>query len=729
MSSASAAFTSFSVSAFVLFIRTYTHAWHPHKASKTSFYSQWYSNCSNCGTHHSPNHFNLLALEQDASGYDSRVEKRLKLLSREQWGGFLVESLLFAMFFIAMLFLLTLRDPASNWAMVPNVLCNLGLFILVTKHFMERRPPLYWSHFDAVVVVLFAIFIANVYYSEIRVTSWRIGSLYLNAFAAFFFGRMLFYHRVRGFVISLVIALITVYALCYFLNQKLLASAQENDLRLAVQIQQTMRVVSLFGLFWAISLPFLLFKKPSNLLFLLYVAILLTVYAFFVWSRLNWLFLNRGTGEGIALRHEKYLTLQTALRIIRNYPFFGSGLGTFPVLFEAYKQSPHVPYATGFNSYLYCAVETGIFGLILFLYFLIRFPLHIMRRWKLFPNRRLRMAIFVFFFFLLLVFLQGLFDADMFAPATWFLIWTNVGILVGLVMVRDPLRIFDAPFFETRRWGSAAKGAPGWTAPARRTVGQSAKWILTRNALLLFLIAALVVSTTVAQALPYIAAQMARKKETEEVDNPAYGERLKRSIDLYPLLPNVWAKLANHYQKKIDRELEIYTQSDEIAAAYKNAIKLNPYDPRNYEQLAFLYTDTNNPTAALEVLKEGVMNNPNHFVLRMLLVRELEKQGSLALATYHALQALNRIAPERVELNLRLAELYELRGMRNKAMQYFQYAQQVVPDTPELEARMRRLRARIMVNRNERTAQPAPTPRATGRTTITDSPTRTTRSR
>src|SRR5881394_2613877 len=110
----------------------------------------------------------------------------------QQMWGFLAEVVLFAAFVMSFLILATLRTPASNWAMIPHLLCNLGLVILLAKHLLERKPPLYWSGFDTIVVLLFFYFLANVCYSEIRAVSWREAALYFDSFAAYLFGRMLF---------------------------------------------------------------------------------------------------------------------------------------------------------------------------------------------------------------------------------------------------------------------------------------------------------------------------------------------------------------------------------------------------------------------------------------------------------------------------------------------------------------------------------------------------------
>lgn len=615
--------------------------------------------------------------------YEPTVKIRFRGIPSQQLLGLLLELVLFAMFFGAFWQLLTLQTPRSNWAMVPHVLCNAGLLLLVARHYLEDRPPIYWSHFDVVVLVLFAWIAINVYYSEVRAISWRASALYLDSLAAFFFGRLLFYRRVRGYVIALLLALAAVYIRALLLRQHQIAAAEPDEL-LIEKLNQVLRIVTLAAVFWLIALPFLMIRRPNNLAFLVFTALILGSYAVLVAQRLGWIFAPAMESGNIDWRHQRFLTLETAWRIVRNFPFTGCGIGTFPILFEAYKQTPTVPYVASFNAYLYCIVELGVGGLMLLLYLFVRYPLHIMRRWRLFPNRRLRLAVYVFFWFVVLVLFQGFYDPDVFSPGAWFLIWTSFGVLASLVEVRDPMRVFESPFW----------GVPKREVTAAGEVGRR-RFIRLTDATKLAVLLLFLVIFTVAEAAPYLADTLARKRQNEEISSPEYGRRLQLATRIFPLLPDVWAKLAMHYQQQVQQELQIYTYLDRIERAYQRAIKLNPFQPQLYEQLAFQYIDTNNAGKALDVLKEGTRNNPNNFVLRMLLVRELERIGSLSLATYHVKQALFRIAPDQVDLFLRLAELYERRGQRAAALRYMQYAEQVVTRSEQSQARLRRLKQRL----------------------------------
>jgi tetratricopeptide (TPR) repeat protein len=200
---------------------------------------------------------------------------------------------------------------------------------------------------------------------------------------------------------------------------------------------------------------------------------------------------------------------------------------------------------------------------------------------------------------------------------------------------------------------------------------------------------------TVAQAVPYYAERLSRSMPGEPAGSPALGARLERSVRVFPLLAEPWAKLGTNHRQRSADPLQGLTTMPKVEQAYLRAIDLNPYVAKYYSQLRDVYAEMNETAKGLDTLTRGVRNNPNDLILRLLLVRELERNGRLALATYHVKQAVMRVDPRQVELYIRLAELYELRGMRDQALRYYQYARQVVPDTPQSAGRFRRLAERL----------------------------------
>lgn len=663
----------------------------------------------------------------------------------------LTEISLFLAFALSIYVMATLETVVSAWAMVPNVLGALIVATLVARHRLLGRPAMYWSHLDGVVVLLFLYFLANIYYSEIRAVSWQTAALYLNSLAAYFLGRLMFYHRVRAYVLVLTGALVVswfgLYTSSYRakkMEQSYRAKAQEMidvppilldkaevarqtdelfskadyQAGLIQRYQPVSRVYLLFICFWGLSLVFLWLEKPTRLAFLVYGGGIAGLYVFYAIGRLAWALGGDNSAEEVLLRTAKFESLRTAVRIFQSYPIMGSGLGTFPSLFDAYRLTTMAKYGTGFSAYLYCAVETGLVGVLPLLYFFLRLPLHTMRRWKLFPNRRLRFAIWVHLLFFGLFALQGFFDADLFQPAVWFPAWACIGTFVSLVLVRDPVRVFELllPAPRTRDPQAANRRVilPGSGSGFGRTplakLPRARASILKRLGISQFIatsvLATLVVAFCALEAVPYVARKLttpagADNPETtaeqlkKELASQEFARNLNIALKIFPLDSNIWSALASHFEASIAEPLEIYKYSDRIESAYTEAIAHNPYRPELYEKLYFLYRDINRQGDALDIITKGVETNPNQLILRLLLVRELERLGNYPLATWHIKQALFSVAPHETELYLRLAELYEIQGLYDDAKLYYLYARQIVPPSAQTSQRLDRLKGHL----------------------------------
>ena len=607
-----------------------------------------------------------------------------------------VETALFFAFFAAFLFMVHLDTTASGWAMLPHLLINGGVLALLIKRVREGRPPLYWGRFDFMVMVLFAFFIASVYYSEVRGVSYREAALFFDSLGAFLLGRLLFFRRVRLFAAAAIVSLIAAYFLALNGSDSGAAATLPTDQALLSRLEGIRSFALVFALFLVLSFPFLWLRRPSNIVFLLYVVMILAVFTPLLLRHVGVFFQPLRTSAAVEMRHSNFLTLQTAWNIVQAFPIMGGGVGTYPLLFDAFKPSPAAAFSVNFTSYFHILVEMGVVGLLLALYLPVRLPVYILRRWRLFPNRQLRMAVVIFFSFTVFALLRGFVASGMFTPSVWLILWAVLGLLMSLVVVRDPMRIFEMPF-DIRRSNPAADGTSHSFTRHLNGAG------------LIGVAAILLAALTLLESLPYQAERLSRPANvaaaevqtitaTEPTQQAAEGKRLERALRLFPLSPALWIRLANHLQQLAADPLQLLPHVPRIEEAYQRAIKLNPYAPHSYSLLYDLYTQTNDGSKALATLKQGVRNNPNDLILRLMLVRELEQGGSIDLAIWHVKQALLRIAPDQTELFIRLAELYELRGRNDQAERWYQYARQVVQETPQTEGRMRRLRENLGFN-------------------------------
>jgi len=594
------------------------------------------------------------------------------------------------------------RSPFHIESVFAHVLLAFGFVAAVTAHNLLGRRPLYWSHFDFLVAVFFGYLIINsCYYSEALAISTPSVLWGLDGLWAFALGRYLFFRRLRLFNLVVLATCFALWALCEFLLRPGGGTASATPLFLRLEYSQKFAFV--IGVVLLLAQPFFLLRKPADFVFGLWGAVILAGITF--WGVQTTLDLLEAVRRGTfgAMFWPQGLLLQTIRRIILAYPVTGTGLGTFGLMVEAYRPVAYGATSPFVSGLLRMGAELGAVGMLLFFAAWLRVPWFVVRHWGLFPNRRLRMGVLIFLSLVLLV-VGRLFVADDFLPQwQWTLLWGIFGTFVSLVVVRDPLRIFYEPV-ALSSVEQSPRSRSAWVKSTVRSVlrpGASDPSAFRPGGtvwLRLAVATVFAVGILFLQSIPYLAHSLAERRGDEALSSLEYGVRLERAVRMFPVFSDGWAKLAQHYQERASGDsFVLLNLAPTIEGAYTNAIRWNPYEPSYYEQLAFFYSDTNASSKALETLRKGVSNNPNHFVLRMLLVREYERAQSYALATWHLRQALFRISPQQAELFIRLAELYELRGMRMDAVRSCQYARQGLPDSSNALMRLRRVAERLRI--------------------------------
>jgi hypothetical protein len=595
--------------------------------------------------------------------------------------------------------------PLQTQALVAHLALAVALIAAFLSHNLLGRRPLYWSHFDFLAAMFGAFLAATLYYSQARAVTATALAWSIDGVWAYLLGRYLFFRRLRLFNL---VAL----ALCagIWLATETLLGRLPGDVASApatLHLQAMRGLAFSVGLVLLLAQPFFLLRKPATIVFVIWSAALLGGISLWAVQALLDTLDAWQAGALTSWSFEQGLLLKTATRVFVAYPITGGGAGTWPWLSGAFRPLGYVDLPPVVPALLRATCEWGAVGLILLLVAWLRVPLFVMRRWALFPNRRLRMSVLVFLSLVLLGAGRWVLTDDLSEPWGWALWWGIFGTFVSLVAVRDPLRIFYEPITlagrpthdtaAPRRWVRHAVHSALRTGDSR--TGGAA--MSTLGVVLRMIVpACLILVLAVAQTIPGAAVLLIQPRTGESLGAIEYGRRIERAVALFPYYSDGWARLAQHYQERAAGDpLARLALAPAIEAAYRRAIDANPYEPNYYEQLAFFYTDMNAPTRALETLRTGVANNPNHFVTRLLLVRELERAQSYALATWHLRQALLRIAPQQAELFVRLAELYELRGMRADAIRSCQYARQGLPDSASALLRLRRVAERLGIAR------------------------------
>lgn len=582
------------------------------------------------------------------------------------------------------------RTPLGIEPFCSHLALASAVIAAVVAHNLLGRRPLYWSHFDFLVAVFVGFVLATLHYSEARSVTATALTWVIDGGWAYLLGRYIFFRRLRLFNLVVLAVCLGVWLFAEILLARVGAPTKEGAEDLYAPLKSMQGLAWSVGVVLLLAQPFFLLRKPANIVFVIWsAALLFGISVWFVQELVAVLDAYR-LGKWDILGYSQIVMLLTAKRLLWAYPIVGSGTGTWPWLASAFRPIGYVELPYVVPAVLRMPCEWGITGAMLFLVAWLRVPWFALRCWALFPNRRLRMSVLVFLSLMLLGFGRLIIADDFAQPWGWVLWWAIAGTFISLVSVRDPLRIF----YESVDVASEPEHE-------RLSVSHQKKALRRQQSLRAYLLrvgtaAGAVTAVFFLQALPHRAAALAQRRSKEPLSSPEYGQRLERAVRMFPYFAEGWAKLAQFYQERSAGDsLALLGLAPRIELAYRNAIQANPYEPNYYEQLAFFYQDTNASPKVLETLRAAVANNPNHFVVRLLLVRELERTQSYALATWHLRQALFRIAPQQSELLIRLAELYDLRGMRPDAVRACQYAFQGLSPGASALLRLKRVAERL----------------------------------
>lgn len=138
--------------------------------------------------------------------------------------------------------------------------------------------------------------------------------------------------------------------------------------------------------------------------------------------------------------------LKDGLKIIQDFPFFGTGLGTFKEIFPKYKSSqPYLNFSFAHNEPIQLLVETGFLGFILFFLFLFYFLKEIFLVWF---RRKDPFAVYITLGILAGVFsiiLHSFFDFVLHVPANAFLFFVILALGYRIVYTKEPQNLLPLP--------------------------------------------------------------------------------------------------------------------------------------------------------------------------------------------------------------------------------------------------------------------------------------------
>ena len=357
------------------------------------------------------------------------------------------------------------------------------------------------------------------------------------------------------------------------------------------------RWLTLAGLLIILLCFFFTYSLGAWLIFFLFLLGGLLVVFFIGKSRKRWLFLliillifiligggllsKRGlplarnfAGGAVRLR---ILNWMSTLKIIRDYPLLGKGLGSFALIYPRYKfvSANEVRYAH--NWYLQLAAETGILGLALFIGFLGFIILPIVRRVKEILTRGALKKSFscwlevAFFISLLFFLLHNLADFDAYLPEVAITGWIIAGLIVS-------------PSYQRKKGRS-----------------QQAK-----NIVVILVILSLIVWA----GLNYFSGYYFQRGETFYDTDIDYSiSQLKLSRKFMPIQADCLAFLGSAYNRKaLGNEKENYLPK--AISSYQQAISLEPTVASFHYMLGWLYWREGNSFASLLEFGKAVDNYP-----------------------------------------------------------------------------------------------------------------------
>lgn len=150
----------------------------------------------------------------------------------------------------------------------------------------------------------------------------------------------------------------------------------------------------------------------------------------------------------IAAYADRFGIVKDSLKIIKDFPIFGTGLGTFGEIFQKYKTSAvQVSYIFAHNEPLQLLAETGIFGFLFIFLFLFFYLGNIFSLWL---KRRDRYVIYITLgtlISLVSVILHSIFDFVFHVPANTLLFFILLALSFRIVYIKESQSLLPIPQF------------------------------------------------------------------------------------------------------------------------------------------------------------------------------------------------------------------------------------------------------------------------------------------
>ncbi|MCX7015247.1 MAG: tetratricopeptide repeat protein [Candidatus Sumerlaeota bacterium] len=385
--------------------------------------------------------------------------------------------------------------------------------------------------------------------------------------------------------------------------------------------------------------------------------------------------------------------------IAAQHPATGCGAGSVPEMLTAFApgDAPSLPLPR--DSWLVLRGEFGWIGMG-FLVFLAAIALltglrHLPLLWL---ESRATIGIgLIGLLALTLVSVRG--DSTLCHPFGRLLLFLTMGLLIG---VRPPpahsAKSESAPLLDWN-WRAAVRSVE-WREVWRPSTWDRVPWLTLLRPLARFHailgLAALVgiAGLTAEESRPWIAAGLALPRKGEGVGDLSYGLRLGQATRVYPHEASHWEDLAAYRREQLNRLPFDEARFQRAVDAFQRAIEADPFRWKAHLEVALLQFKANRLSDAILALERGLEYRPQSETLRRWLVKAQIQAGQYDEAaeelTLLARDIPPRLPPKKpneeplvnpdwIQINFRLAEVYEALGQLSRALDHYAIAYQKDP--------------------------------------------------
>ena len=355
-------------------------------------------------------------------------------------------------------------------------------------------------------------------------------------------------------------------------------------------------------------------KKPmKNALFM--IIILFVFLSIFIWfvgyaaltTRLETLL------SPFKAYSDRFYTMVDSFKVVKDFPLFGTGLGTFGEIFQKYKTfNDQTTWSFSHNEPVQLLVEMGILGFLSVLFFLVRYFLKVFSVWR---KRNSAFSVYITlgcFVGLISIISHSFFDFVFHVPANAILFFVILAVALRVVYLKEPQNLLLIPKLDLNL-----------SRPLRIS-------LILVSAILLVFLESLVWRRFQAEAI--FEKIQDKKIESSGVEAILDYRKTLKSIDkavaLNPsnsIYLNKKAFILSELASREDLRNDLYTlkefkgQKELLGLAedlYKKAINLNPTKADYHLRLGWLYFTLESRDLAEKEFKNSLLLDPQNEVIK-----------------------------------------------------------------------------------------------------------------